>query len=60
MCDGQLPALGVLSILIVASLRALGRDWQRYRRPGPIGGVLMATWALTAAFAYAAARYRLV
>ena len=55
--DRHLAALALLAILLVSSGSALLEDWRRYRRPGPIGGSLLVTWALTAIVAVLAARY---
>jgi len=55
--DRNLAALGALAILLVGSGGALRRDWQLYRRPGPIGGTLLVVWSLGFAVSYAAAHY---
>lgn len=50
-------AAAALALLIVGSLLRLHSDWQHYRRPGPLGGTLLAMWANAAAAAFAAAHY---
>ncbi len=55
--DRSVFALAALAIMLVASVSALWRDWQQYRRPGPIGGTLLIVWVLTAGAAGAAAHY---
>lgn len=54
--DRNPAGLGALAILLVMSGSALHRDWQRYRRPGPIGGTLLAIWAGALAASWVAAR----
>ena len=46
--DRNLFGLAGISILVVSSGTVLLRDWERYRRPGPLGGTLLAFWGLSA------------
>ena len=55
--DRHLAALALVSILVVATGSALHRDWQRYRRPGPIGGVALAAWTIGGVMAWLAGRF---
>ena len=48
-----------LAILLVASGATLYGDWQRFRRPGPIGGTLLIIWVLAAALSVVTSRFLL-
>lgn len=58
--DRSLFALASIAILMVSSGSVLQRDWERYRRPGPLGGTLLALWMLSAAAAVLANHYKLL
>ena len=58
--DRNLFGLAGIAILIVASGSILQRDWQLYRRPGPLGGTLLAIWGLSTACAAAANHYKIL
>ena len=45
--DKSLFGLAGIAILMVSSGSVLLRDWERYRRPGPLGGTLPAVWGLS-------------
>ena len=55
--DGSPFGLAALAILVVASGSVIVNDFQRYRRPGPLGGTVLAIWGLSAAAAWAADHY---
>lgn len=58
--DRNLFGLAGIAILIVGSGSILQRDWQRYRRPGPLGGTLLAVWSVSIAAAAAANHYNIL
>lgn len=46
--DKSLLGLAGIAILMVSSGAVLRRDAEKYRRPGPLGGTLLALWGLSA------------
>ena len=57
--DRHIPAMAALTVLLVASGRAIGVDVAK-RRVGLITGLVLAAWAMTGLFAYFAGRWHLI
>jgi hypothetical protein len=57
--DRDLLATGGLAVLLVLSFQSLGGEWRR-RRFGPICGLILVTWVLSACTAYFADRWQLL
>ncbi len=55
--DGQRSALGVLALLVVATLMGSGPEIRRRRRPGAVTGLFAASWVLSVFVAFVANRY---